>query len=95
MGSFQDLPNDIKWLIMRLVIIGDRDYKEIFMWERGYNAFPSHKYWDCNHVVCNTRTMSLINKTTLRIVQSKCKHVYDDYSGKGWVFKAGALTEDY
>lgn len=88
MASFNDLPDDVLWLIFRNVVIGiiykydsKLEYYEIpSNWINSF-TWPSAE---------QMRVLALINKKSLLLIRKKCfkKHY-------GWLCIKGALTYNY
>jgi hypothetical protein len=80
MASFNDLPQDVLWLIFRKTIVCTLISEDsLFIHEENVyyieNPFVPHEY-----VVCTTN-LSLINKKSLNLIRTKCFK-----EGKGWWF---------
>ena len=93
MGKFNDLPHDIKWLILRRVLKMSMGM-HAYMWEEGYNLFPRNFTDDTSNTGAETRKLALINKACLKVVKSKCFFV-PDCNRRKWLFVKGALTGTY
>lgn len=93
MASFNDLPQDVLWLIFRKVIVCTISTIDLLILyeEDGYykaNSFNS----DFHGYVLQTIHLALINKKSLKLIRSKCvKRKYI----KNWWFIKGALTQKY
>jgi hypothetical protein len=71
MGTFDDLPNDIVWLILRDVIRYEYEHQRgAFMIETGICRYEK-RYWNCT-LSNMIRNVAYLNKRCLRIVRSKC-----------------------
>lgn len=84
MGCFNNLPNDVIWLILRYkiamieFIAPLKAYEEPFQWK---NTFS------CN--LCKTTCdLALLSKRCLKIIKSKTV----SFGDVGWLFKKGTLT---
>lgn len=96
MGTFNDLPNDIKWLILRRVIIeGEFMIRHAYLWEQGFNSLPMNFADDTSNTGAETKKLALINKACLKVVKSKCYFVFNRNGRRGWMFVKGALTGNY
>lgn len=93
MGKFNDLPQDVKWLILRRVLTMSMG-RHAYMWEEGYNTLPKNVADNTWNTGTETRKLALINKACLKVVKSKCFLVPDSDELK-WLFVKGALTGNY
>ena len=86
--SFSDLPKDVIWMIFQF---GLKDYfllRNVSLYELG-SKYPSHFYHytgSLDSIICN---LSLINRTTLRLVKSKTVK----YGKNDWFFIKGSLLK--
>lgn len=86
MGCFNDLPADVKWLILRIFIKEEGYINDASLWEDGtciLNDFVHHNACCCKAM----RKAALVNQSMLKLIRSKCFRVK-----QGWVFIKGALT---
>ena len=85
MGCFNDLPNDVKWLVFREIALSHIRVwgMRLTAWEEGClvaNSLTSHVGFQMMH-------LSLIEKRTWKLVRSKCFKF-----SLGWLFIRGAIT---
>lgn len=88
MASFNDLPDDVLWLIFQPLCI-----EEVY---RTYGAHYGLKVFEIpfhipNHFSrTNFESLATINKKCLNLFKKKCKKY-----GYGWLFIKGALSHNY
>ena len=87
MGCFNDLPNDVIWLILRIYLkkrLGLSD-KSLLMYEV---PWPIESMFSEEYIGPLTCKLALTSKRFLKVVKSKTV-----YFRRGWLFKKGALTD--
>lgn len=91
MASFNDLPQDVLWLIFRETIsirlINNGSRCKYFEEENFFLANPFGL--NCANQV---ESLALINKKSLKLIRSKC---FKTKNRKRWWFIKGALTQKY
>lgn len=93
MASFEDLPQDVLWLIFQDVIrsaLMRSHFYYFTAFEEGTTVFNKFKN-DMLQYTQQTKACALINKQSLRLIKKKC--IRKDK--KHWVFIKGALTNKY
>ena len=94
MASFEDLPQDVLWLIFQNVIKSTLmrcldDDRHLAAFEEG--TIISNMFINIAGYVKQTEACALINKQSLRLIKKKC--IRKDK--KHWFFIKGALTNKY
>ncbi len=78
--SFNDIPHDVIWLIMRRVfILETKRINCIVNWERTWFDSTAHRIVE----------LSLISKKVRRVLKSKCR-----WKNQAWTFIAGSINEE-
>lgn len=88
MGSFNDLPKDVVWMIFKRVInmYLKQHYRGVLVDDSFIFSFSTHDYgW---LMKTQMQTLSLTSRPALTIIRTKCKKFADNRS---WHFKTGAL----
>jgi len=92
MASFNDLPDDVLWLIFQPLCI---DY----LINHNYSSFSGLKHYETYSIIPNNfnwdlsikmKDFATINKKCLFLFKKKCVKFIN-----GWLFTKGALTSNY
>ena len=92
MGSFNDLPKDVIWLIFKEVTIDflAQHYKAIFSLYDHFLLPDGHISTRMWWLGTKMQTLSLISRAYLTTIRSKCHRKYSDL----WSLKPGAWTTE-
>jgi hypothetical protein len=92
MGSFNDLPKDVIWLIFKEVTIDflAQHYKAIFSLYDHFLLPDGHISTRMWWLGTKMQTLSLISRASLTTIRSKCHRKYSDL----WSLKPGAWTTE-
>lgn len=95
MGSFNDLPKDVVWLIFRWTIIMQSGAMHIKTFEEGMGnkcvvvSFCFSRRYSPSLTSSQICNLACVSRSCLKVVQSKCYRV-----GNGFLFRKGSfLTE--
>jgi hypothetical protein len=92
MGTFNQLPNDVKWLIFRLIAmdaIKTRGYPPHFFSEGHEHA----NLFNLTYITEPMIDLALVSKSCLKVIRSKCYKCFDGRLD-GWLFRRGALDDN-
>jgi hypothetical protein len=87
MGSFNDLPKDVVWLIFRWTIIKQSGAMSLKIFEEGMTRLCFSPSDAPSLTSCQICKLACVSRSCLKVVHSKCYRV-----SYGFLFKKGSFT---